>query len=117
MPLRCSLMRHLRLRKGENAVNCNPDDPGVQQVGKPGELRAAGAYLGGGDRHSALSRLFRPGKAERKDRLQRAAGSQGTQKTAAGRPARRINDQVQVTHRLFHCGGCIVDNAVGAELT
>ena len=38
MPLRCSLMRHLRLRKGENAVNCNPDDPGVQQVGKPGEL-------------------------------------------------------------------------------
>lgn len=44
MPLRCSLMRHLRLRKGENAVNCNPDDPGVQQVGKPGELRAAGAY-------------------------------------------------------------------------
>ena len=69
MPLRCSLMRHLRLRKGENAVNCNPDDPGVQQVGKPGELRAAGAYLGGGDRHSALSRLFRPGKAERKDRV------------------------------------------------
>ena len=67
MPLRCSLMRHLHLRKGENAVNCNLDDPGVQQVGKPGELRAAGAYLGGGDRHSALSRLFRPGKAERKD--------------------------------------------------
>lgn len=38
-------MRHLHLRKGENAVNCNLDDPGVQQVGKPGELRAAGAYL------------------------------------------------------------------------
>ncbi len=36
-PARCSLMRHLRLRKGENAVNCNPDDPDVQQVGKPGE--------------------------------------------------------------------------------
>ncbi len=87
------------------------------QVGKPGELRAAGAYLGGGDRHSALSRLFRPGKAERKDRVQRAAGSQGTQKTAAGRPARRINDQVQVTHRLLHCGDCIVDNAIRAELT
>lgn len=86
MPLRCSLMRHLRLRKGENAVNCNPDDPGVQQVGKPGELRAAGAYLGGGDRHSALSRLFRPGKAERKDRVQRAAGSQGTQKRPLAGP-------------------------------
>jgi hypothetical protein len=97
--------------QGENAVNRHPDDPGVQQVGKPGELRAAGAYLGGGDRHSALSRLFRPGKAERKDRVQRAAGPQGTQKTAAGRPARRIDDQIQVTHRLLNRSGRIVDNA------
>ena len=105
MPLRCSLMRHLHLRKGENAVNCNLDDPGVQQVGKPGELRAAGAYLGGGDRHSALSRLFCPGKAERKDRVQRAAGSQGTQKTAAGRPARRINDQGLSLIHISPAGG------------
>ena len=110
-------MRHLRLRKGENAVNRHPDDSGVQQVGKPGELRAAGAYLGSRDRHSALSRLFRPGKAERKDRVQRAAGPQGTQKTAAGRPARGIDDQIQVTHRLLNRSGRIVDNGIGAELT
>lgn len=51
MTLHRSLVRHLRLRKGENAVNRHPDDSGVQQAGKPGELRAAGAHL---DRKSVV---------------------------------------------------------------
>lgn len=116
MPLRCSLMRHLRLRKGENAVNCNPDDPGVQQVGKPGELRAAGAYRVVETVTRAVAPLPpRQSRAERSGTARRRVA--GYAKTAAGRPARRINDQIQVTHRLLHCSGCIVDNAIGAELT
>ncbi len=115
MPLRCSLMRHLRLRKGKTLSIATRMTPASSRSAS----RASCAPLertGGGDRHSALSRLFRPGKAERKDRVQRAAGSQGTQKRPlAGPPGASMTSPV--THRLLHCGGCIVDNAIRAELT